>query len=672
MDQIQARRRHRLLAELIRHHNRLYHELDRPEISDAEFDALFRELLELETAWPELDTPDSPSRMVGAAPAAKFSPVRHAQPMLSLKNAKNEAEFNNFDKSLRETFLAGAAEIEYVCEMKLDGVAVELTYERGRLVQASTRGDGSTGEDITENIRTIAVLPETLTTPCPALVDIRGEVYYELGDFQELNRRQLEAAAKTFANPRNAAAGTLRQLDASITASRPLKIFCYGIGRLEGTTAATHSSLLEQFRTWGLPVNLEHTRVAMGSLEVLAQYQTLQAGRDQLPFEIDGMVVKVNALPLQRELGEISRTPRWAIAFKFPPRQATTRLDAVGLQVGRTGAITPVAHLRPVEVSGVMVARASLHNWDEIERLGVMIGDQVVVERAGDVIPDVVRVLTESRTGIEQPIPRPSCCPECEATVVKNPDEVVPRCSNPHCPARTIEQLKHFVSRTAMDIDGLGEKQLSQLIELGKVRDVSDLYQLTSEDLFALERMGETLANKLLQSIQTSKTRPLSKLLFALGIRHIGAHTAKLLAKRFATLDDLAAASSEQLLQLHEVGAKVAESIRDYLTNPDNLQLLNRLAAAGVHPTPEATIASEGIFSGKTFVITGTLERFGRKEAETLIEQRGGRAAGSVSKKTDYLIAGPGAGSKLDKAQALGITILDEGKFAALLSEVEK
>ncbi|HKI50938.1 MAG TPA: NAD-dependent DNA ligase LigA, partial [Geothermobacteraceae bacterium] len=384
MEKARARQRHAELVELINRHNRLYHELDSPEISDADFDALFRELLELETAWPELESEDSPSRAVGSAPSLKFSPVRHALPMLSLKNAKNAAEFIGFDKSLRETFLGDAGELEYVCEMKLDGVAVELTYEHGRLVQASTRGDGTTGEDITENIRTIAVLPQTLLSPCPALVDIRGEVYFELDDFQALNRRQEEAAAKTFANPRNAAAGTLRQLDATITASRPLKLFCYGVGRLEGASTDTHFELLEQFRRWGLPVNLEQTRVVTGTTAVNATFEIMLAKRETLPFEIDGMVVKVNSLALQRELGEISRTPRWAIACKFPPRQATTRLAAVGLQVGRTGAITPVAHLEPVEVGGVMVARASLHNWDEIERLGVMIGDRVVVERAGD------------------------------------------------------------------------------------------------------------------------------------------------------------------------------------------------------------------------------------------------------------------------------------------------
>jgi len=672
MEKDRAQQRHAELVELINRHNRLYHELDSPEISDADFDALFRELLELESAWPELESEESPSRAVGSAPSLKFSSVYHALPMLSLKNAKNAAEFIGFDKSLRETFLGDAGELEYVCEMKLDGVAVELTYEHGRLVQASTRGDGTTGEDITENIRTIAVLPQTLLSPCPALVDIRGEVYFELDDFQALNRRQEEAAAKTFANPRNAAAGTLRQLDAAITASRPLKLFCYGVGRLEGASTETHFELLEQFRRWGLPANLEQTRVVTGTAAVNATFETMLAKRETLPFEIDGMVVKVNSLALQRELGEISRTPRWAIACKFPPRQATTRLAAVGLQVGRTGAITPVAHLEPVEVGGVMVARASLHNWDEIERLGVMIGDRVVVERAGDVIPDVERVLHEQRDGTEQAIPLPTSCPECGEPVVKNPNEVVPRCVNPHCPARTIEQLKHFVSRTAMDIDGLGEKQLQQLIERDKIRDVADLYHLTSADLFSLERMGETLAAKLLQSIEQSKTRPLSRLLFALGIRHVGVHTAKILAKRFETLNDLAAADPDQLQQIHEIGSKVAESLGDYFENPDNQQLLVRLEQAGVKPTAEATITSGGSFSGKTFVVTGTLEQFSRRQAEELIEQHGGRASGSVSKKTDYLVAGPGAGSKLDKARALGITILDENQFAALLQEVKE
>jgi len=669
MTRDQAQERHRQLAGQIDYHNHRYHVLDSPEISDAEFDRLFRELLDLEAAFPELATPESPSRRVGAPPAGKFAPVRHALPMLSLKNVKSEAEFRDFDKSLRETFLATAGEIEYVCEMKLDGVAVELVYEQGQLVRASTRGDGVTGEEISENIRTIELVPARLTPPCPALVDVRGEVYFDLADFRELNRRQEEAAVKTFANPRNAAAGSLRQLDAAVTAGRPLKIFCYGAGRLEGAAPATHFELLELFSRWGLPVNLGGTRLANGVEAVLEQYARLQSRRESLPFEIDGMVVKVNRLALQRELGEISRTPRWAAAYKFPPRQETTLVESIGLQVGRTGAITPVAHLRPVEVSGVTVSRASLHNWDEIARLDVRIGDQVVVERAGDVIPDVVRVLTEKRTGREEPVPLPEFCPECQGPVTKKPDEVVPRCTNPHCPARTIERLKHFVSRHAMDIEGLGEKQLQQLIERGKVRDVADLYTLDRDDLFELERMGDTLAGKLLQAIEASRTRPLSRLIYGLGIRHVGEHTAKLLAKRFAGLDQLAAAKLEQLLQIHEIGVKVAESLGEFFGSPEQLQLLARLERSGVAPASEATVAQGGRLSGKTFVITGTLEGFGRKQAEELIERLGGRAAGSVSKKTDYVVAGPGAGSKLDKARDLGITILSEEEFSKLVGE---
>lgn len=669
MNQAQARQRHRQLAELISYHNRRYYVLDDPEITDAEYDALFRELLELETAFPELATAESPTQQVGAPPAEKFSPVHHALPMLSLRNVKNEAEFRDFDRSLRETFLASGSEIEYVCEMKMDGVAVELVYEQGRLSLASTRGDGSTGENITENILTIEVIPERLSTPCPALADIRGEVYFELEAFRQLNRRQEEAAAKTFANPRNAAAGSLRQLDAAVTASRPLKLFCYGVGRLEGATPPTHYELLQQFQRWGLPVNLAGTKVATGVEEVLQHFNELQRQRESLPFEIDGMVIKVNRLDLQRELGEISRSPRWAVAFKFPPRQETTVIEAVGLQVGRTGAITPVAHLRPVQVSGVTVSRASLHNWDEIARLDVRVGDQVVVERAGDVIPDVVRVLTEQRQGDEQPVPLPENCPECGEPVRKNPSEVVPRCVNPQCPAQGIERLKHFVSRNAMDIEGLGAKQLQQLLDLGKVNDVADLYRLTREDLFELERMGETLADKLLQAIDRSRRQPLSRLLFGLGIRHVGEHTAKLLAKHFAGLDELAAADAGQLQEIHEIGAKVAESLREFFTNPEQRQLLERLRQAGVAPASEATVAGDGRFSGKTFVITGTLEHFSRKQAEELIEHLGGRAAGSVSKKTDYLVAGPGAGSKLDKAQALGITILTEEEFRDLVGD---
>jgi len=663
------RLRHQRLCELLRHHNYLYHVLDRPEISDADYDALFRELLALEARHPELSTPDSPTQQVGAPPSEKFAPVKHALPMLSLKNVKNGEEFRDFDKSLRSTFLASTADIEYVCEMKLDGVAVELVYEQGLLVKASTRGDGTTGEDITDNIRTIRCVPQRLTPPCPELVDIRGEVYFGLDAFRQLNRQQEEAAAKTFANPRNAAAGSLRQLDATVTAARPLQMFCYGAGRLEGERPGTHRQLLDIFAGWGLPVNLAGTTVASGVDEVLQHFTELLANRESLPFEIDGMVVKVNSLDLQQELGEISRTPRWAVAFKFPPRQETTRVEAIVLQVGRTGAITPVAQLQPVVVGGVTVSRASLHNWDEIARLDVRVGDRVVVERAGDVIPDVVRVLTEDRDGSEKPVPLPEQCPECQGPVSKAAGEVVPRCTNPHCPARTIERLKHFVSRNAMDIDGLGEKQLQQLIDRGRLRDVADLYTLSRDDLFAMERMGETLADKLLQSIDASRTRPLSRLLFGLGIRHVGEHTARLLARHFPNLEALATCGSEQLLRIHEVGTKVVESVQAFFSDPEQQQMLARLRQAGVDPTPEATITNDSRFTGKTFVITGTLESMGRKDAEERIVGLGGRAAGSVSKKTDFVVAGPGAGSKLARAEELGIAVLSEAEFVAMLDE---
>jgi DNA ligase (NAD+) len=587
--------------------------------------------------------------------------------MLSLKNAKNAKEFHDFDTSLRKTFLARSEDLEYACEMKLDGVAIELTYKRGQLIKASTRGDGFVGEDITENIKTIADIPHLLTSPFPELLDVRGEIYIDLADFQALNRSQEDAGHKTFANPRNAAAGSLRQLDAKVTARRPLKIFCYGVGRLQEAITSTQIETLQLLRNLGLRVNLEETTCALGPDEVIKEFTQLQERRDALPFEIDGVVVKVNEIALQEELGMVSRSPRWAIALKFPPRQEQTIVEDVGLQVGRTGAITPVAHLKPVIVSGVTVSRASLHNWDEIDRLDLRIGDHVVVERAGDVIPDVVKVLTEKRTGKEQPIPLPAKCPECNTPVHKNPDEVVPRCSNPHCPAQTIERMKHFVSRDAMDIEGLGEKQLTQLIRSGKITDVADLYLLSKEDMFAMDRMGDALAEKLILAIEASKIRPLSRLLFGLGIRHVGKNTTKLLARRFASLNTLATCKIDQLIVIHEIGEKVAKSVVDYFGNPEKILLLEKLHQAGVQPQQEAVIQQDGPLTGKVFVITGTLSKWSRKEAEELVEQAGGRAAGSVSKKTDYVLAGENAGSKLTKAERLGVKVIDEATFAELV-----
>ncbi len=662
-----TQQRHTELCEEIHRHNQLYYGQDQPEITDTEYDDLFRELQKIETAFPELITPDSPSQKIGAPATEKFAPSPHAIPMLSLKNAKNAEEFHDFDTSLRKTFLARSEDLEYACEMKLDGVAIELTYEQGQLVKASTRGDGFVGEDITENIRTIIDIPHTLTAPYPELLDVRGEIYIDLADFQTLNRAQEDAGDKTFANPRNAAAGSLRQLDAKITAQRPLRIFCYGVGRIQGVKTATQIETLQLLRKLGLRVNLEETTCASGADMVTSTFRQLQERRDALPFEIDGVVVKVNEIALQEELGMVSRSPRWAIALKFPPRQEQTIVEDIGLQVGRTGAITPVAHLKPVTVSGVTVSRASLHNWDEIDRLDLRIGDHVIVERAGDVIPDVVKVLPEKRTGNEQLIPLPKECPECNTPVHKSPDEVVPRCNNPHCPAQTIERMKHFVSRDAMDIEGLGEKQLTQLIKSGKITDVADLYLLSKEDMFAMERMGDALAEKLVLSIASSKTQPLSRLLFGLGIRHAGKNTTKILARRFASLDELAKCTIDQLIAIHEIGDKVAQSIVDYFGNPEKILLLDKLHNAGVQPQGEVVIQQDGPLTGKIFVITGTLSKWSRKEAEELVEKAGGRAAGSVSKKTDYVLAGENAGSKLAKAEKLGIEVVNEETFAKLV-----
>lgn len=668
MDRDQAAWRHAELSALLHRHSYLYYALDRPEISDTEYDRLFHELLALERAFPELVTPDSPSQRVGSRPLDKFPPLRHTLPMLSLDNARNEAELRDFDARVRkEAHLNGP--VDYVCEVKLDGLAVELIYENGVLINGATRGDGTVGEQIVENLKTIRSIPLRLNGAPPQLLEVRGEVYIDKEAFQAWNRELEENGSPTFANPRNAAAGSLRQLDSRVTAKRPLTIFCYGLGAVDGELPATHLQVLQQLRDCGLRVNLAETRLARGAEEVIACYRDLLARREELPYEIDGMVVKVNDLALQRDLGEKSRSPRWAIAFKFPPRRAVTRVNTIQLQVGRTGAITPVALLEPVEVSGVTVSRASLHNWDEIARLDVRIGDQVVVERAGDVIPDVVEVLTDRRSGSERSVPLPELCPECGSTVSKLEGEVIPRCQGLACPAQLKESLCHFASRNAMDIEGLGERYVDQLLNLGLVQSVADLYKLTQKDLFRFERMGEKLADNLLVAIERSKTRPLARLLFGLGIRHVGEHLAKVLARQFGSLAALERATLDELRTIHEVGPQVAQSVVNFFASPRNREILNQLLSAGLAPQEEVK-RSGGPLSGKTFVFTGTLEKFGRKEAQELVEHLGGRASGSVSKKTDYVVAGTEAGSKLDKAQELGVTILSEDEFAQLLKEL--
>lgn len=669
MDHEEATRRHAELSTTLHRHSYLYYALDRPEISDSQYDQLINELCQIEAAFPDLISTDSPSQRVGAPPLDKFPPYRHTVAMLSLDNARNEGEFYDFDNRIKKEG-GRLTEIEYVCEVKLDGLAVELIYENGVLVNGATRGDGIIGEQITENLRTIPSIPLRLSGDYPQLLEVRGEVYIDKASFQRWNRELEESGAPTFANPRNAAAGSLRQLDSRITAKRPLTIFCYGLGAITGELPADHFSILLALRNFGLRVNLAETRLVRGPEEVIACYHDLLARREELPYEIDGMVVKVNDLALQRDLGEKSRSPRWAIAFKFPPRQAITRVAAIQLQVGRTGAITPVALLDPVEVSGVTVSRASLHNWDEIARLDVRIGDQVVVERAGDVIPDIVQVLVEMRNGSEVCVPLPESCPECGSPVSKLEGEVIPRCQGLACPAQLKESLIHFASRNAMDIDGLGERYIDQLLSLGLVTSVADLYKLTQKDLFRFERMGEKLADNLLVAIEQSKSSPLPRLLFGLGIRHVGVHLAKILAQQFGSLPALERASLDDLRAIHEVGPQVAQSVVNFFASRRNREILDQLLAAGVAPQVEVK-RSGGPLAGKIFVFTGAMSRFGRKEAQELVESHGGRASGSVSKKTDYVVAGEEAGSKLEKARELGVTVLSEEEFEQLLKGLE-
>lgn len=666
----QARDEHAHLSAELHHHSYLYHAMDKPEISDAEYDQLLQRLIALEKSHPELVTPDSPSQRVGAAPLEGFTQARHSKPMLSLENAFNDDDLRDFDARIKR-FLSTDDEIEYLCEMKLDGVAVALTYQNGLLVRAATRGDGNIGEEITENARTIGAIPLKLKESAPERLEVRGEVYMELDAFRKMNRQRREEGEVSFANPRNATAGSLRQLDPRITSERPLTISCYGVGELVGATPESHFKTLESLREWGLKVNLETLRVAHNIDGVLSCYREMLELRETLPFEIDGMVVKVNNLSLQQELGEKSRTPRWAIACKFPPRQEQTILEDVKLQVGRTGAITPVAKLRPVNVSGVTVSSASLHNWDEIDRLGIKIGDTVIVERAGDVIPDIVRVLTEKRNGTEKEIPEPDFCPACNSPVNRSEGEIVPRCQGLSCPARLKESLKHFVSKGAMNIEGMGDRIIDQLLRLQLISNVADLYKLQKEDFFRFERMGDTLAEKLLLAIEGSKQRPLEKLIFGLGIRHVGTHLAKILSRQFGSLEKLQKATAEELQNLHEVGPQVAKSVNAFFDDSHNLDVLEQLKKIGLNPQSTSSPQGQGL-QGKTFVFTGALEKFSRSEGQSLVEQQGGRASGSVSKKTDYLVAGANAGSKLTKAQSLDIPILNEEEFLALLDGIKE
>ncbi len=654
------------LREEIRKHDYHYYVLNQPLISDAEYDRLFRELQELEEKYPQFVTPDSPTQRVGAPPAEEFRPVRHAIPMLSLQNCFSEEEFLEWDRRVRR--LLGGERPVYICEPKLDGLSVELVYENGVFTVGSTRGDGYVGEDVTRNLRTIRQIPLRLLPlngEVPRLLEVRGEVYMEKEDFKRLNREREEKGEPPFANPRNAAAGSLRQLDPNITARRPLKAFFYALGRAEGITIRSQEELLTTLSKLGLPVNPLWRRCESPE-EAIAFYHELLERRDELPYEADGVVVKVNDFSQREVLGEVSRAPRWAIAFKFPAEEATTRVLDIVVQVVRTGALTPVAILEPVEVSGVTVSRATLHNEDEVKRKDVRIGDWVVVRRAGEVIPEVVKSIPERRTGKEREFRMPDRCPVCGGPVVRPPGEVIHRCENLSCPARIKEAIRHFASRRAADIEGLGEKLVDQLVEKGLVKRISDLYHLSKDKLAALERMGEKSAQNLLDQLERSKGMSLARFIYALGIRYVGEHIAEVLAERFGSIDELASASYEELVGIPEIGPRIAQSIVDFFASEDNRRLIEELKAVGIDPRAERP-KEKGPLAGKTFVFTGRLSDMTREEAKRLVESLGGKVASSVSRKVDYVVVGEDPGSKLDRARALGIPTLSEEEFKELV-----
>lgn len=662
---------YRLLKQQLHHHSHRYYVLDQPDIPDAEYDRLFRRLCEIEAAHPDWVEADSPSQRVGSAPLAAFAPVQHEVPMLSLDNAFSDEDLVAFDHRVRER-LQQPESVTYACEPKLDGLAVGLLYERGVLVRAATRGDGTVGEDITANVRTIAVIPLVLTGDAiPLRLEVRGEVFMPKAGFDALNARAREAGEKTFVNPRNAAAGSLRQLDSRVTAKRPLAFYAYGIGLLEGADwPTTQSELLSRFAAWGLPVNPENA-LANGVAAGVAYYTALAARREALSYDIDGIVYKVDSLALQQQLGFVSRAPRWAIARKFPAQEMLTTLLGVDFQVGRTGAITPVARLEPVFVGGVTVSNATLHNMDEMARLDIRIGDTVVVRRAGDVIPQVVQVVMGQRPVAATPIVPLTHCPVCQAPVEQVPGEAVMRCSGGlFCAAQRKEALKHFAARRAMDIDGLGDRIVEQLVDQGLVQTPADLYALRSETVAALDRMGEKSAQNLTDAIARSRETTLPRFLFALGIRTVGEATALSLARHFTSLDNIVAADEATLQAVPDVGPVVAHFIYTFFREPRNTAVVQALQAHGVHwpamPLQTTTLLP---LSGQTFVLTGSLTTLDRAAAKERLQALGATVAGSVSSKTTTVIAGAEAGSKLAKAETLGIPVWDESQLLTLLAQ---
>ncbi len=653
------------LREEIEYHNHRYYVLDQPEISDAQYDRLMRELEKLEDQYPELRTPNSPTQRVGAPPLEEFEIVRHTIPMLSLANAFDEAEAKDFDKRVKK-FLGTAVDVEYVTEPKLDGLAVELVYERGQFIVGSTRGDGVNGENITQNLRTIKTIPLQLIRkeiPVPERLEVRGEVIMQLKKFRDLNRKREEMGEPVFANPRNAAAGSVRQLDSKITAERPLEIYCYGIGEVRGRTFKTHWEILQILSKWGLRIN-STIRRCKHIEEVIEYYHEVNEKREKLPYEIDGIVIKVDRLDLQTRLGEISRSPRWALAFKFQPKQETTKILDIIVQVGRTGALTPVAVMEPVKVGGVEVSRATLHNQDEIDKKDVRVGDTVVIQRAGDVIPEVVQVIESKRTGKEKKFKMPSKCPVCGAEVIK--EEAIHRCIGLDCPAQLKGRIKHFASKRAMDIEGLGVKLIDQLVDKGLIKDVADIYYISKEKLIELERMADKSAQNIIDAIEASKTKPLSKFLYALGIRHVGETTAEDLARHFTRLDDFFHLSEEDLMEVEGIGPEVAASVYQFFGDKKNKESIERLKKAGV-TVIEPKVKGKGKLAGKTFVFTGALKGFGRDEARNIVESMGGMTASSVSKKVDFVVVGEDPGSKFDKAKELGVKTLTEEEFKKMI-----
>jgi DNA ligase (NAD+) len=660
----------RQLREEIERHNYQYYVLDNPLISDAEYDRMFRELEALEARHPALVTADSPTQRVGAKPLGAFSQVRHDTPMLSLNNAFDTEEVTAFDRRVRKVL--GLDVVEYSVEPKFDGLAVSLTYERGVLAQGATRGDGYTGEDVTANLRTIRAIPLRLgARPPPVRIEVRGEVLMRKADFEELNRAQRDKGEKLFVNPRNAAAGALRQLDSRITKSRRLYFVAYGLGAAHGTPRfRTQSEMLDYLAEERFPVARERTTVR-GTDGLLGYYESIGSQRLQLPYEIDGVVYKVNDLAAQQELGFVARAPRYAVAHKFPAQEADTVVEAIEVQVGRTGALTPVARLKPVFVGGVTVTNATLHNEDEIRRKDIQVGDAVLVRRAGDVIPEIIRVLTDRRPVHARGFIMPARCPVCGSAVKKLEGEAVARCTaGLFCPAQRKQALLHFASRRAMDIEGLGEKLVDQLVDNDIVKTPADVYKLPTDALSGLERMAEKSAANVIAAIEKSKRTTLARFIYALGIRNVGETTARDLAQHFGSIEELLSADSETLQQVPAIGPVVAQSIAQFFAEPHNRDVIQQLLAAGVsfERTPRAA-AKSGRLEGKTFVLTGTLPSLTREEAAQRIQQQGGRITGSVSKKTDYVVAGAEPGSKYDKAVGLGITILDEERLLELLRD---